>query len=32
MSIINSFDDKTKAILQPNKLINKVENFPEVTI
>lgn len=32
MSIINTFDNKTKAILEPTKLVDKIENFPEVTI
>ena len=32
MSIINTFDNKTKEILQPCKLVNKIENFPEVAI
>ena len=32
MSIIDTFDDKTKEILHPSNLINKVEDFPEVAI
>ena len=32
MSIINTFDDKTKEILEPTKLVDKIENFPEVAI
>lgn len=32
MSIIDTFDDKTKKILHPSNLINKVEDFPEVAI
>ena len=32
MSIINSFDDKTKEILEPTKLVDKIKNFPEVAI
>lgn len=32
MSIINTFDNKTKEILSPKNLIDKIENFPEVVI
>ena len=32
MSIIDTFDDKTKEILHPSNLIDKIEDFPEVAI
>ena len=32
MSIINTFDNKTKEIVQPTDIIDKIENFPEVAI
>ena len=32
MSIINTFDNKTKEIVQPTDMIDKIENFPEVAI
>lgn len=32
MSIIDTFDNKTKEILHPTNIVDKIENFPEVTI
>lgn len=32
MSIINTFDNKTKEILSPTNMVNKIENLPEVAI
>lgn len=32
MSIIDTFDNKTKEILSPNNMITKIDNFPEVAI
>lgn len=32
MSIIDTFDSKTKEIIHPSNLVNKIENFPEVAI
>lgn len=32
MSIINTFDNKTKEILSPKNLVDEIENFPEVAI
>jgi uridine phosphorylase len=32
MSIIDSFDNKTEDILKPNKVIERIENFPEIVI
>ena len=32
MSIINTFDNKTKEILSPKNLVDKIDNFPEVAI
>ena len=32
MSIIDTFDNKTKEILTPKNLVNKIDNFPEVAI
>ena len=32
MSIINSFDISTKAILEPNCLAKPIEKFPEIVI
>lgn len=32
MSIIDTFDNKTKEILSPNNMITKIDNFPEVSI
>ena len=32
MSIINTFDNKTKEILSPSNMVTKIENFPEVAI
>ena len=32
MSIINTFDNKTKKILSPSNMVTKIENFPEVAI
>ena len=32
MSIIDTFDNKTKEILHPTNIVDKIENFPEVAI
>ena len=32
MSIIDTFDNKTKEILSPNNMVTQIENFPEVAI
>ena len=32
MSIINSFDNKTKEIISPSKNVSKIEGFPEIAI
>ena len=32
MSIINSFDNKTKEIITPSNNVSKIENFPEIAI
>lgn len=32
MSIIDSFDNKTEEILKPSKVIERIENFPEIVV
>jgi len=32
MSIINSYDISSEAIIEPSKIVSPVENFPETVI